>query len=154
MPGYIPPVMVPDRPDRERYDGKEVSPVHHAATEPVSTFSLDVDTGSYANVRRLINATRYSLAGLATAFRMRGEARKVVAVVGDGAMTAGLSFEALNSAGHLKKNMLIILNDNEMSISPNVGAISKYLTRVTTTDVYNKFESDVWDLLSSVQLGR
>jgi len=58
MPGFVPPVMVPDRPDRERYDGKEISPVRHAATDPVSTFSVDVDTGAYANARRFITAGR------------------------------------------------------------------------------------------------
>ncbi len=68
---------------------------------------------------------------------------KVVAVVGDGAMTAGLSYEALNNAGHLKKEMLIVLNDNEMSISKNVGAISKYLNKVITNPVYNRIRSDV-----------
>ena len=56
MPGYIPPVMVPTQADNERYDGKEVSPIHHAATEPVSTFSVDVDTGAYANARRFLTA--------------------------------------------------------------------------------------------------
>ncbi len=68
---------------------------------------------------------------------------KIVAVVGDGAMTAGLSYEALNNAGHLKKEMLIVLNDNEMSISKNVGAISKYLNKVITNPVYNRIRSDV-----------
>ena len=61
---------------------------------------------------------------------------KVLAVIGDGAMTAGLAFEGLNNAGHLKKDLIVILNDNEMSISRNVGALSSYLSRLLTGDFY------------------
>ena len=71
-----------------------------------------------------------------------------MAVVGDGALTAGLSFEALNSAGHLKKNMLIILNDNEMSIAKNVGGMSRYLNRVITNPLYNRIRGEVDKQLS------
>ncbi len=81
--------------------------------------------------------------GLAAARDHLKTHEKVVAVVGDGAMTAGLSYEALNNAGHLKKEMLIVLNDNEMSIAKNVGAISKYLNKVITNPVYNRIRSDV-----------
>ncbi len=81
--------------------------------------------------------------GLAAARDHLKTNEKVVAVVGDGAMTAGLSYEALNNAGHLKKEMLIVLNDNEMSIAKNVGAISKYLNKVITNPVYNRIRSDV-----------
>lgn len=81
--------------------------------------------------------------GLAAARDLRGGKEKVVAVVGDGALTAGLSYEALNNAGHLKKEMLIILNDNEMSISKNVGGISKYLNKVITNPLYNRVRSEV-----------
>lgn len=81
--------------------------------------------------------------GLAAARDHLKTDEKVVAVVGDGAMTAGLSYEALNNAGHLKKDMLIVLNDNEMSISKNVGAISKYLNKVITNPVYNRIRTDV-----------
>jgi len=81
--------------------------------------------------------------GLAAARDHLKTSEKVVAVVGDGAMTAGLSYEALNNAGHLKKEMLIVLNDNEMSIAKNVGAISKYLNKVITNPVYNRIRSDV-----------
>lgn len=81
--------------------------------------------------------------GLAAARDLNAGLEKVVAVVGDGAMTAGLSYEALNSAGHLKKNMLIILNDNEMSIAKNVGGMSRYLNRVITNPLYNRIRGEV-----------
>jgi 1-deoxy-D-xylulose-5-phosphate synthase len=67
---------------------------------------------------------------------------KVIAVIGDGAMTAGLAFEGLNHAGHLKKDLIVILNDNEMSISPNVGALSAYLRRLMMGDFYTKFKKE------------
>ncbi len=86
--------------------------------------------------------------GLAAARDIKKGNEKVVAVVGDGAMTAGLSFEALNSAGHLKKNMLIILNDNEMSIAKNVGGMSRYLNRVITNPIYNRIRGEVDKQLS------
>jgi len=86
--------------------------------------------------------------GLAAARDIKKGNEKVVAVVGDGALTAGLSFEALNSAGHLKKNMLIILNDNEMSIAKNVGGMSRYLNRVITNPLYNRIRGEVDKQLS------
>lgn len=67
---------------------------------------------------------------------------KTIAVIGDGSMTAGLAFEGLNNAGHLKKNLVVILNDNEMSISPNVGALSNYLSKVMTGEIYTKFRKE------------
>lgn len=81
--------------------------------------------------------------GLACARDLKKGSEKIVAVVGDGAMTAGLSFEALNHAGHLKKNMLIVLNDNEMSIAKNVGAVSRYLNKVITNPLYNRVRGEV-----------
>ncbi len=81
--------------------------------------------------------------GLSVARDIKKESGNVVAVVGDGAMTAGLSFEALNTAGHLKKKMLIILNDNEMSIAKNVGGLSRYLNRVITNPLYNRIRVEV-----------
>jgi 1-deoxy-D-xylulose-5-phosphate synthase len=71
--------------------------------------------------------------GMALAARQAGVERRVVAVIGDGALTAGMAFEALNHAGDLKPDLLVILNDNNMSISPNVGALSSYLTRILTS---------------------
>lgn len=75
--------------------------------------------------------------GMAMAARLKGEDRRVVAVIGDGAMTAGMAFEALNNAGASDANLLVILNDNEMSISPNVGALNTYLTRLLSGRFYN-----------------
>ncbi len=81
--------------------------------------------------------------GLATARDLQGGKEKVVAVVGDGAITAGLSYEALNNAGMLKKDMLIVLNDNKMSIAKNVGAMSRYLNKVLTNPIYNRVRTEV-----------
>ncbi|MFW5969561.1 MAG: 1-deoxy-D-xylulose-5-phosphate synthase [Halofilum sp. (in: g-proteobacteria)] len=76
--------------------------------------------------------------GMAIAAKQRGEERRVVAIIGDGAMTAGMAFEALNHAGDLGANLLVILNDNDMSISPNVGALNKYLTRMLSGKLYSQ----------------
>lgn len=75
--------------------------------------------------------------GMALAAKQKGEDRKVVAVIGDGAMSAGMAFEALNNAGVADADMLVILNDNEMSISPPVGALNSILTRLTSSKTYN-----------------
>ncbi len=77
--------------------------------------------------------------GMAVAAAQRGEQRRVVAVIGDGALTAGMAFEALNHAGSLPANVLIVLNDNDMSISENVGALSNYLARVLSGRTYAHF---------------
>ena len=74
--------------------------------------------------------------GMALAARQQGIYRKIVAVIGDGAMTAGMAFEALSHAGHIKPNMLIILNDNDMSISENVGGLNNYFSRIWASKVY------------------
>ncbi len=71
---------------------------------------------------------------------------KVIAVIGDGSMTGGLAFEGMNNAGHLKKDMIVILNDNTWSISKNVGALSKYLTTILADEKFNKLRSEVWEL--------
>jgi 1-deoxy-D-xylulose-5-phosphate synthase len=73
----------------------------------------------------------YSL-GMAAANELKGDSAKTIAIIGDGSMTAGLAFEGLNQAGHLDKNLIVVLNDNEMSISPNVGAMSSFLSRRMT----------------------
>lgn len=75
--------------------------------------------------------------GMALASKLKGEDRKVVAIIGDGAMTAGMAFEALNNAGVADANMLVVLNDNDMSISPPVGALNKYLARLLSSRTYN-----------------
>ncbi|SFM74290.1 1-deoxy-D-xylulose-5-phosphate synthase [Marinobacter zhejiangensis] len=76
--------------------------------------------------------------GMAIAARMQQSARKSIAVIGDGAMTAGMAFEALNHAGHLRANMLVILNDNDMSISHNVGGLSNYFAKLLASRTYNQ----------------
>jgi 1-deoxy-D-xylulose-5-phosphate synthase len=85
--------------------------------------------------------------GMACARDQRKEKFSVVAVVGDGALTGGLSFEGLNNTGALGKNILVILNDNKMSISKNVGAMSKYLTDLLTDEKYNKLKAEVWEMV-------
>lgn len=81
--------------------------------------------------------------GYATARDIAGENHKVVAVIGDGSMTGGMAFEALNHAGHLGTDLLVVLNDNEMSIAPNVGAISNYLTKLRVDPTYSSFKKDI-----------
>ncbi len=93
--------------------------------------------------------------GMAMASYSKGEKdRQHIAVIGDGAMTAGLAFEAMNHAGSTKSNILIILNDNCMSIDPNVGALKEYLTDITTSHTYNKVKDDVWKLLGKLPVGK
>ena len=91
--------------------------------------------------------------GLAVARDLKGESHHVIAVIGDGALTGGMAFEGLNNAGELKRRLIVILNDNEHSISPNIGAIHRYLTKLTTSRMYRRFEHDVWDLLGSLPRG-
>lgn len=88
--------------------------------------------------------------GMALAARNKDEQRQVVAVIGDGAMTAGMAFEALNHAGDLKADLLVILNDNDMSISPNVGAMNKYLTRILSGPTYTTVREGGKRILSAM----
>jgi 1-deoxy-D-xylulose-5-phosphate synthase len=89
--------------------------------------------------------------GMAMASHYKGEEnRQHVAVIGDGAMTAGEAFEAMNHAGIEKTNLLIVLNDNCMSIDPNVGALKEYLTDITTSQTYNKLRDDFWKALGKL----
>jgi 1-deoxy-D-xylulose-5-phosphate synthase len=93
--------------------------------------------------------------GMAMAAKYKGEKdKKVVSVIGDGAMTAGMAFEALNHAGVADSDVLIILNDNCMSIDPNVGALKEYLTDITTSHTYNKLRDDIWKLLGKLPVGK
>ena len=85
--------------------------------------------------------------GMAVAASSKGENRHVVAVIGDGAMTAGQAFEGLNNAGIGKSDILVILNDNNMAIDANVGALKEYLLDITTSKTYNKFKDRVWKVL-------
>ena len=91
--------------------------------------------------------------GMAVARDLKGEDNNVIAVIGDGSMTGGMSFEALNNAGDLHKKMIVILNDNEMSISKNVGAMSQYLCDLRTGETYNKIKHDVEGWLKSLDFG-
>lgn len=91
--------------------------------------------------------------GHAAARDLKGEKHHVIAIIGDGALTGGMAFEGLNNAGELKKRLIVILNDNEMSISPNIGAIHRYLTKLTTSRVYRRLEGDVWELLGKMPAG-
>ncbi len=92
--------------------------------------------------------------GMAMASKYKGEAdRKVVAVIGDGSMTAGIAFEGMNHAGVADTDLLIILNDNGISIDPNVGALKEYLTDITISPTYNKFKEDVWNLMGKMPVG-
>jgi 1-deoxy-D-xylulose-5-phosphate synthase len=89
--------------------------------------------------------------GMAVASRLKGELdRQHVAIIGDGAMTAGLAFEGLNHAGVEDSNVIVVLNDNCMSIDPNVGALKEYLTDITTSPTYNRFKDDVWKALDKL----
>jgi len=89
--------------------------------------------------------------GMAVASQIKGETdRQHVAVIGDGAMTAGLAFEGLNHAGIENSNVLVILNDNCMSIDPNVGALKEYLTNITTSKSYNRFRDDISQVLTGL----
>lgn len=88
--------------------------------------------------------------GMAVADRIKGEKSQTVAVIGDGAMTAGLAFEGMNHGGVEDTNLLIVLNDNCMSIDPNVGALKEYLTDITTSPTYNKVKDEVWQLLGKI----
>ncbi|MGE4288504.1 MAG: 1-deoxy-D-xylulose-5-phosphate synthase [Salinivirgaceae bacterium] len=89
--------------------------------------------------------------GLAVASKIKKEKeRHVVAIIGDGALTGGLAFEGLNNAGVQKSNLLVILNDNDMAIDPNVGAFKEYLVDIATSKTYNRLKDDVWNLLGKL----
>jgi 1-deoxy-D-xylulose-5-phosphate synthase len=91
--------------------------------------------------------------GMIEARRLKGEKGKVVAVVGDGALTGGVAFEGLNQAGYLKRDLIVVLNDNEMSISPNVGAMSEWLSKKFTSRTYNRWRHAAKDILRHVPRG-
>lgn len=92
--------------------------------------------------------------GMAMAAKYKSENRKSVAVIGDGSMTAGMAFEAMNHAGVADSDVLIILNDNCMSIDPNVGALKSYLTDITTSPTYNKMRDEIWNLMGKLPVGK
>ena len=92
--------------------------------------------------------------GIAQSRKHSGKNFRVVSVIGDGSMTGGLAFEALNNAGALKTPMIVILNDNEMSISPNVGALNTYLTKIVTNPIYNHIREEIWNLSGKLPFGK
>jgi len=96
-------------------------------------------------------STSVSMAlGLSRAGELTGQENQYIAVIGDGAMTGGMAFEALNHAGHLQANIIVVLNDNTMSISPNVGALSRYLNNIRMDPKYKRFRKDVDSLITHI----
>ncbi|MBQ1636931.1 MAG: 1-deoxy-D-xylulose-5-phosphate synthase, partial [Bacteroidales bacterium] len=87
--------------------------------------------------------------GMAVAAQLEGKHEHVVAVIGDGAMSGGLAFEGLNNAGSLNADLLVILNDNQISIDKNIGALHNYLLKVTTDQRYNRLKKSIWDRLGA-----
>ncbi|NQV14621.1 1-deoxy-D-xylulose-5-phosphate synthase [bacterium] len=92
--------------------------------------------------------------GFAVARDLLGEKHQVISIIGDGALTGGLSFEGLNNLGILRTRMMVILNDNEMSISRNVGAMSKYLSKITTNPLYNRVREELWRITGKLPVGK
>lgn len=88
--------------------------------------------------------------GMAEALKLQKSSQKAVAVIGDGAMTAGMAFEALNHAGGLRSNLLVVLNDNEMSISENVGALTQHLTKILSGNFYHQFREQSKKILAKI----
>lgn len=88
--------------------------------------------------------------GIAVAAAHQNSNKHAVAIIGDGAMTGGMAFEGLNNAGIQNTNILVILNDNNMAIDPNVGALNEYLLDITTSKTYNKVKSDIWNILGKL----
>jgi len=87
--------------------------------------------------------------GMAVAAQMEGRKEHVIAVIGDGALTGGMAFEAINNAGSLNADLLVILNDNQIAIDKNIGALHNYLLKVTTDQRYNRLKKSVWDRLGA-----
>ncbi|MGD0585082.1 MAG: 1-deoxy-D-xylulose-5-phosphate synthase N-terminal domain-containing protein, partial [Oryzomonas sp.] len=88
--------------------------------------------------------------GMAVAGELKGTGNRAIAVIGDGSLTGGMAFEALNQAGHLKKNLVVVLNDNEMSISKNVGAFSSFISRKMTGRYYRDLKKEMQGLLRNI----
>ncbi len=88
--------------------------------------------------------------GMAVASQLQGIKKKVIAIIGDGSMTGGLAFEGLNNAGMENADLLVILNDNNIAIDPNTGALKEYLTDITTSKTYNKVKSELWHLFGKI----
>jgi len=98
------------------------------------------------------SSTSISVAlGMSVAAKLKNENRQIVAVIGDGSMTAGMAFEGMNNAGMQNSDILIILNDNNMAIDANVGALHEYLLDITTSKTYNKVKDDIWNVLGKMK---
>lgn len=109
------------------------------------------DESEYDHLNVGHSSTSISAAlGLAVAADQEGKNRKTVAIIGDGAITGGMAFEALNHAGHINKDVLVILNDNDMSISENVGAVNKHLAKLLSGDIYSSFRENGKKVLSGI----
>lgn len=91
-----------------------------------------------------------SALGMACARDLKGGDEKIIAVIGDASLGSGIAFEALNHSGHLKKNLIVVLNDNELSISPSIGALSKYLNKIVTSPIFNKIRTDAQNLVKRI----
>ena len=92
--------------------------------------------------------------GMAEAKKQKGDDSKTAAIVGDGSLTGGMSFEALNSCGHAESEVLVVVNHNEMSISPSVGALSRYLTKIISAPIYNKIRDEIEGFLSNFSFSK
>ncbi|HIZ85130.1 MAG TPA: 1-deoxy-D-xylulose-5-phosphate synthase [Candidatus Coprenecus stercoravium] len=92
--------------------------------------------------------------GMAVASKLSGIDEKIVAVIGDGALTGGMAFEGLNNAGSMKTDILVILNDNHISIDEGMGAMHNYLLKISTSETYNRIKNHVWDIIGSARLRR
>src|SRR4030067_1171917 len=109
------------------------------------------DESSYDTFDSGHSGTSISAAlGMAEAKRHRGDEGRPIAIIGDGSMTAGLAFEGLNQAGHIDQDLIVILNDNEMSISHNVAALSSYLNRLMTGQFVNRFRDEMNKFLETI----
>jgi 1-deoxy-D-xylulose-5-phosphate synthase len=140
--------------DKIIWDVGHQSYAHKILTGRLKAFSTIRQYGGISGFPRIIesphdtfgtghSSTSISSAlGIIEARDQKKERFKVIAIIGDGALNAGLAFEGLNHAGHLKKDIIVILNDNEMSISPNVGALSAYLRRIMMGDLYTRFKKE------------
>ncbi|HOF54283.1 MAG TPA: 1-deoxy-D-xylulose-5-phosphate synthase [Prolixibacteraceae bacterium] len=89
--------------------------------------------------------------GMAVASKLKHENRKIVAIIGDGAMTGGMAFEGLNNAGFLKSDILVILNDNNIAIDPNVGSMSQHLLNISKSQTYNRLKDEIWEGLGKLR---
>jgi 1-deoxy-D-xylulose-5-phosphate synthase len=116
---------------------------HRGLTPFLSRKESEYDTFGAGHAATSISAAM----GMATARDLLGRDEKVVAIIGDGAMSCGLAYEALNNAGAAETDLIVVLNDNDMSIAPNVGAMNRYLTTMITNPVYNRVRAEVKSLL-------